>query len=306
MTIPKDAKLSVTLQTPEAYATYVNPVSRNLYKKSALNYDSALPGKFTLTELDQTPKMLQASAQDASSYILLRANNLTAGNGYLMRLTTKHEEGFPFTLNVFTNQEFRSYAYTYTSTSRDVRSDYFVLPPLYAFDDGMSVLLGSNSYNSTPSTNDLIDMSVVPLPFDYLTQMNLRSSNNSVPKATVLPVSVTKNNLSSYTVTPSPKTQELILSQGYNAGWHAYALNSKPGLIATHFPSLFGTELPHHEVNSWENGWSLIPQDATKHIVIVYTPQITESIGLGLLGVGTVVILGISLLRLKFDRKTQI
>lgn len=297
LTLPHQATIQVHIPTPDAYASYTHPIRNNLYKTTALNYDKVLPGKYSLEELETDPKRVRTTASQASSYLLLRAQNITAGNGYLVRLDSYHKQGFPFTVNIFTNQEFRNFVYTYASAEKGFHTDYFILPPLYPFDKGVSVLLGSTSYNATPTVNDLVDVTITPLPYDFLTTIKLQRKDAKRGIATRTKVEVTKKAISSYIVTPKDETRFLILSQGYHPGWQAYMITKGKSEIANRvkqsLPFLFGKRLIHRKVNSWENGWELpeekMPTEGRfgtadqlrnkRVIVITYLPQMLETLG---------------------------
>lgn len=101
-----------------------------------------------------------------------------------------------------------------------------------------------------------------------------------------------------------------VLSQGYDAGWVAYAINQNDQLsnfklqtfARTAFPWWFGRKLEHVKVNGWGNGWLLPTVDDQQtannkqQIVILFWPQYLEWGGLVLL-LATFVWLGVSVRR---------
>lgn len=279
--VEKGGTLTARILMPKDAGTYSDPIEANRFKESALNYDSSLPGSFSL-KVKSDPKRLQANASDASSYILLRANNLSTQVGYLLKTTTTHKSGFPFVLNVFTNQEFRSHIYTYSPSAKSEKVSYFILPPLYPYDNGLSFLLGSNSYNDSLSSNELVSLSATPIPYEFLTQISLVRQGVRINRATPTTITAVKKSLSRYEVTPSKTTTFITLSQGYNRGWLAYHLK-KPTTVNKLVPFLFATPLPHTKVNNWENGWTLSP-NSEGEVIIIYLPQLLEYAGLLIFG----------------------
>lgn len=299
--LEKTTTLSVKVPKLLNAFSYVTPIKKQLYKKSPLNYDTVLPGRYVREEIETDPKMLQASAQQASSYILLRATNLPASTGYFVSLSTVHKEGFPFTVNIFTNQEFRSYVYSYASDEKGQHTDHFVLPPLYPYDKGIAFLLGSNSYNSTPSTNSLIDISAYPIPYDFITKMKVQKTGTQVAPIKSTPLEVTKISLSKYIVTPNEQAPFITLSQGFDSGWQAYQLTSDTTLGRS-LPWLLGSRLEHVEVNGWANGWT-VSQNKKGPVVILYLPQYLEGLGI-LLGITSLGLFLIISLRPRLKRKS--
>jgi len=286
--VGKVGTLTARILMPKDAGTYSDPIAANRFKESALNYDSSLPGSFSL-KMKSDPKRLQANASDASSYILLRANNLSTQVGYLLKTTTTHRSGFPFVLNVFTNQEFRSHLYTFAPNAKNEQTSYFVLPPLYPYDNGLSFLLGSNSYNNSLSSNELLSLSATPIPYEFLTQISLVREGASEKQAVPTTVSAAKRSLSRYEVAPNDATTFITLSQGYNPGWMAYHLK-KPNIVSRLAPFLFATPLPHAKVNNWENGWTISP-NSKGEVIIIYLPQLLEYAGLLIFGLAGCILL---------------
>jgi hypothetical protein len=99
-------------------------------------------------------------------------------------------------------------------------------------------------------------------------------------------------NESYYEIKGITEEKTLILSQSYDKGWHAYALNSE-NLLNKLFPFIGGKELKNHVlVNNWENGWVLDSKfDKNNKIIIVYLPQYLQFIGFAGFFVAIVLIL---------------
>jgi hypothetical protein len=125
-----------------------------------------------------------------------------------------------------------------------------------------------------------------PFPSSYITHLSF-STENSLKKGDSLPpLKVTHANESSYIVENLPQNQAsmIVLSQGYDAGWHAYLQKKTTfaplSFLSNALPFLFGEKLQHSEVNNWENGWNLPAGSDTSHqVVIFYLPQLLETAG---------------------------
>lgn len=286
--IPKNSTIQAFIPKIEnSNFSQTNTISNNLYKTTPLNYDYLMPGNFYLDEKSDDGKALQTRAIDSSSYLSLHAFDLSAAYGYLMTLETKNIQQLPFTIDIFTSQDLRNYAYTYAPKSASFAQNYYVLPPLYPFDKGITTLLGTTSYNNSESANEVKNMSIYPLPYDYLTNIYLERQNTTAVKADLQTIPETKGSIYLYKI-PSLKSDGFfILAQSYHDGWKAYRIqNSESSIqnwINTAFPFIFGTEIKDHVlVNNWENGW-LLSESRVKsqesRIIIVFLPQYLEFLG---------------------------
>lgn len=265
--------------------SYVNPIENNIYKTTALNYDRYMTGPFSLEMADGEDKYLRAKANDASSYLLFRAVDLQAGSGYLLSLTTRNVKGLPFNINIFTNKDFRNYIYTYLPKTEEFRTSNYILPPIYEFDHGVNVLLGNTTYNSQEVVNDLKDLAIYSIPYEFLTNISFRSFALTTTQSTLsTPRSVQKERLYHYSIADEVITEGdmLMLSQSYHKGWKAYAIQGG-SLIDNYLPFLFGEEIKEHVViNNWANGWKL--DDRWKmvddgSIILLFLPQYLQYVG---------------------------
>jgi hypothetical protein len=277
--VKKPTQLHVEFPIIQSSYSYLNPVKNNLYKKTPLNYDRLTSGEYFLHEESSSNKYLRTGAENASSYLLFRASDLPTRNGYLARVETRNTSNFPYIVNIFTNTEFRSYVYTYASTEKDFTKNYYVLPPYYEFDTGIDILLGSSSYNNVPTINDVADILIYPIPYDYLTGIRKEPSQITItPLARSLKAH--KKDLSMYTVSElSDPNSTIVLSQAYHKGWNAYI--TPQGSLQTALPFLFGKKVTNHtKVNNWANGWILEdPISDKNHLVMVFVPQYLQYIG---------------------------
>jgi hypothetical protein len=279
LALPLDKDSTLTVTVPKIKSSYgrTDALSNNIYKTSPLNYDTLLPGEFSLTQNEDRSLSLQA--QNASSYLLFRANELNSGYGYLASITSKNDSGFPLIVNIFSNTDYRNYMYSYTNGKKAKTTEYFLLPPIYEFDQGIDILLGSTSYNSHETKNTVYDFSISPLPYTFLSGISLNTE--SLPTGTFSAAQSTKNSLTQYTVTAEPGFDTIILSQSFHPGWKAYILPKDASLFTRLLSPLLSASQPHFMVNNWENGWES-PQDGST-VILVFLPQYLQYAGFLLL-----------------------
>ena len=309
LTLIEKSIINIKIPKINSSFSFVNPISENMYKTESLNYDRLTRGSFSLKELfsEVNTKTIRTGAKEASSYLLLKGDNLDAGYGYIANIETKNIRGFPFIVNIFTNNDLRNYVYTFAPKESELNSSYYILPPLYEFDKGINILLGSSSYSRTETINDISSITIYPIPYQYLTNIYLSKQNFLFPNETFTPVDVKKQNISYYEIKARDnKSKIIVLSQSYHSGWKAYELKTENSKLKTFLntilPFFFGREIKDHVlVNNWENGWNLenytlspIPYT----LVLIYLPQYLEYLGFGFLLI-TLLIFGLK----KFDNK---
>jgi hypothetical protein len=279
---PSPTTLSIEVPKLNNNFSYISPISHNIYKKDSLNYDTIMSTSSSIKEVKGSPKYLRTTAENASSSILLRRYDLSSGMAYLLSLKTKAVSGFPFTLNAFTSKDSRNYIYSYLPKNNNFSSDYYILPPIYEFDQGLNVLLSSTSFNEHASVNDLQDISINPIPYNYITGIGLKS-NNTLDQASFSEPKEVKKSIYRYEVIPSSNEEGVVfLSQSYDPGWKAYVIDSS-NFLQKVMPALFGKPLQHLKINGWANGWQIKEADSSSKIIIIYLPQYLEYLGFALL-----------------------
>jgi len=296
-------RMTVEFSKNTGYYAYRDLLSQNLYKKTPFNYDSFLSGHYDL-ETDETDSAtkITLSARRASSYLLLQGPDLPLQYGYIVAVENKVDAGQPLTLNVFSNQGIRNYTYTHYSQTDLTDKAFYILPPAYPFDTGISVLMGTTSYTDDPSTNTISDFDIYPLPYDYISQIYLTKPGTEIQKARLeSPDYVRKNRYYSYTVNAPKEATSIQLFQSYHPGWMAYQTCTNSNIscrLQTSFPILFGEKLQHTKINGWANGWD-IPSDSSGELRIIYWPQYLEYVGF------VILIVTFSVFALFWKRKTS-
>ncbi len=292
--VPNNANIQIDLPKLDNSFVLSGLIAKNLYKKNPTTA-SNLPEmkEYHLQELPEN--ILRVYAKDAYSQFWLKIPSLISDFGYLVETETRNLSGYPFILNISTPQDNNKYAYTILDKTLEFSKNHFILPPFYAFDKGMQILLMSSSFNRIPSVNDIKDISIYPIPYEYLTSIYLKRSNasESLPYFFEKPEGVKKYNPELYTVNLGTKQHgTIVFSQSFHPGWKAYETNFQFSIFnfqfAQAFPFLFGTELKNHVlVNNWENGWTVnnqtMKQSNNETIVIAYLPQYFEYLGFLLL-----------------------
>jgi hypothetical protein len=173
------------------------------------------------------------------------------------------------------------------------------------FGQGYSVQLKNASISEQRSLNDILNLSVHPIPYRLLSQLKviddtstvqLKSTSNSDSLDVYHPNPTYYSIVLNRQLFPQQDNDVLVLSQSFDDGWKAYEIkcstDSTQCAIKKFLPFIFGTELNNHVlVNNWENGWK-IDNNTESLIVIYYLPQLLEFTGFGmLLGIPVLIIL---------------
>jgi hypothetical protein len=164
------------------------------------------------------------------------------------------------------------------SQNRDFAWDYFLVPPSDR-NSGYELFLNALSYAKVLSKTEVQKIVVLPIPYDFLSQIVSEPQIPQNPSSSTYPDFSSNQNHSYLSLTltsPPPSNSQIILNQSYSEGWLAfYFQNQKP---------IF---LPHLLINNWANGWSIHQSlgdgEQIPTIHIIFWPQILEFLGFGLL-----------------------
>lgn len=173
---------------------------------------------------------------------------------------------------------------------------YFIQPPMEKDGMGYALHFDNISVGKEKVINDLGEITINAIPYDFLTGLVLRDPNAKISPSKLIEVNIQHPNPSLYLATiEKPVLQAgnstLVLSQSYEKGWKTYRVeNGKWKLgnwVKLAFPFIFGKEIKEHVlVNNWANGWILDnsqPLTLNSQLVIIYLPQYLEFIGFFLL-----------------------
>ncbi len=282
--LSKDSKVEVTIPKINSNYSFINPLNSQIYKTVPQNFNFTSQGESKLEE-DVETRSVNLSATHASSYINLDKRDAETGIGYIASISARHQKGLPMVLNISSTKEYRSYLLTHIPETKDYSSSYFILPPVYPHDKGLSVLLGSQSFSNLESLNEVKSASLYPIPYEYLTQIYLQKANLATPKVGTKPFNSVKNSLFNYQIASVELEGSYItLSQAYDAGWKAYRMPANSG-FKLNMPFWYGEEIKDHfKVNNWQNGWKVDQIESGEIVVIYFVPQLLEYAGFVLLG----------------------
>ena len=155
-----------------------------------------------------------------------------------------------------------------------------IIPPMEQFGRGYSFHIDNVSV-SQDSQNRLERIASYPIPYNFITGINLGQDINSQNKTSGIN---SKHPNESLYIMDRPNSNTIVLSQSYDKGWKMYEVG-KDNLFAQAFPFIAGKEVKNHfTVNGWENGWEINSKiNENSKLIIVYLPQYLEYAGFALL-----------------------
>lgn len=220
----------------------------------------------------------------------LGANNCSAafwlGNlpnkyAYLISVQGRNRQGKSLLYWIENLNSRRVDAEEYLPKSNQFTTSYFIQPPMEADAVGYTLHFDNISIGSDLTVNDLGHISVIPIPFNFLSHISLRpqlAASRVVQMPSNVNFRVSHPNPSAYVVYVGDGVEVLTLSQGYSEGWQAYRGNFQ------FLAPILGERIKEHVlVNNWENGWTL--DKSAQEIVIIFLPQYLEYFGLLILPV---------------------
>lgn len=218
------------------------------YSARRMSIDQTHPGE---VELVQSPDpAIRFRTKNSSRGIAIQNESFPHTVGYVVGFTARNMKGLPLRFclkNMYSNI---CTTYDELSHSSSFVSDYFVIPP-YEYGKGLGLYLDNISYGEYESINELKEVTLYPLYYDYLTKLSTRSG--VVHRLTII-----------------------TNHQSYHQGWIAISCNWKVRRCQP---------LQHLVVNNWANGWTTnidSEPDHTEQIIVFFWPQILQFGGLGL------------------------
>lgn len=242
-----------------------------IFNANPQNADAVL----SALESDQNYVRITSKAKDTSG-ILLDLPNLNQSKGYIISVSTRNIQGIPLRICLFSLYSNLCTLYDEVSGNKEFAEDTFIVPP-YTDATGYSLRLDNIAYGNEKAINDILYVTIFPLPYNFLTQTRLETRKTEKANL-VSPHFVPYLNNTLYIVEANEQTitnSELVLWRSFNNGWLA---------INTNTMSL----LPkHHLVNNWANGWTLdqnqFKDGVTEKIVLFFWPQLLQYAGFVLL-----------------------
>ena len=210
---------------------------------------------FYLNQISFNPKSLdfnpnkQFNTLNKTDSYNLNLLNLPHSFGYILAIKSQYISGIPLRLCLQNEYSFLCSIEDEVNKNKTSNWDYFLIPST-GENIGYNLSISNVSYGNFPSKSTLEQISVIPIPFNLLSQIKSETPN------------INTNNNSWF-----------ILNQSYNKFWIAFYFD--------HFKPVF---LQNHILyNNWANAWSIPSSyDLSSKIYILFWPQIFEFIGIGL------------------------
>jgi len=299
-------KLTIVIPKISGYYSYNTNFSGDPKEIKSTNCGMDTVGLSLISSVyNDSTKYLRLSNTNSSRCLIFDLPEFTHKISYIFSLDTRNVEGnsLLFSLINKTNQTTDIEAFLPKTNQNNIFN--FIQPPMNEFGQGYSVQLKNASISEQRSLNDILNLSVHPIPYRLLSQLKviddtstvqLKSTSNSDSLDVYHPNPTYYSIVLNRQLFPQQDNDVLVLSQSFDDGWKAYEIkcstDSTQCAIKKFLPFIFGTELNNHVlVNNWENGWK-IDNNTESLIVIYYLPQLLEFTGFGmLLGIPVLIIL---------------
>jgi len=267
----------------DSYESFEKSSSRDLISQIK-NCDNFNKGPFSSS---LKGRLLELKSQNASPCISFYMPTLSHNQGYVLFINSINIQGR--SLHTWLLNENEKFSLIDTYLGKEATST-FIIPPQENFGRAYSLHFDNISITNEKTINDLGNISLYPIPYNFLTSIRINNSKTMVVNNQLLKQNIYVNhpNEAYYEVKGITGVKTLILSQSYNEGWHAYASKGE-NIFNKLFPFLGAAELKNHVlVNNWENGWILEHPAVSSQpsvVIIVFLPQYLEYIGF-LLSIG--------------------
>jgi len=277
-------ELKVIIPKVEGYfSAKIDPPS-DLKVQTPKNCKKASKGKIENQIVEEgQKKFLRLTALDANNCSAgFWLANLTNHLSFLVSVKSRHLQGKPLLFWLENLTVRRADIETYLPQNSDLATSYFIQPPAQSDALGYALHFDNISIGQEKSVNDLSEIRVYPLSFDFLTNLKLLKNPASSPSQTKPLENVYHPNPSFYLIKPNKTIGSgkiLVLSQAFDHGWLAYQTTNWLSKILP----FFGQKLENHVlVNNWANGWFL-EEKTENSIAIIFWPQYLEFLGLTIL-----------------------
>ncbi|MFA5828632.1 MAG: hypothetical protein WC841_04740 [Candidatus Shapirobacteria bacterium] len=234
--------------------------------------------QFTPQWLDCTGFTSVVTAVNTETSEYYSCGNLETKNAYLLKIKTTNISGRPFNITVFSSQDNKIYIDSKINPNLSV--NYFFLPPIYEFDNGIGINFRSLSLSDTASVNQVESAQISVVPWNYL--ITPTSNPSVISRPTVSIPKVHHPNQSFYKISlDKPRSDStLFLAQSFHPGWLAFYFKCTGKPVCLPYPIF----LPHLLINNWANGWQLQVTDYRLPVTIYvfFWPQLLQFLGFGL------------------------
>jgi len=219
--------------------------------------------------------------------------------GYVLRFRGENLSGR--SVKFFLNNNFTRRNDLEHKLGRGEFDESYIILPRTDENGKYDLTLEVRSFGSEVSKNHLEKIDLVPIPFNYLTSINLIPKEDVRFENDIQIIDSKKDSTTHYYASINAESDAIVaLSQSYEDGWKAYFVNNdcvEEAGVRCVLSGLFGKPLEHTRLNSWENAWKT---PTGKHqVVFVYTPIYYAYLGYAVF----VVIFGGLIIKLIVDKR---
>lgn len=194
-------------------------------------------------------------------------NNLSHSQSYIISFESRNIKNKSLLFWLENNDLRKADMEVYLAPKTNLTKYYFIQPPMDPFGTGYTLHFDNWSFNKDYSINDLGEITVYPIPYNFLINLSLTKDIKN-GKLTNIPSSHSLQYL--YTAKLTSGQKDLILYQSYDPGWQAF-----------YFKDIFHIQrVPEHVlINNWANGWKI---NSPGTVIIIFLPQLLEFLGFGI------------------------
>lgn len=251
----------------------VNPSNITPISFSGLNLFSSDLGKFNhSSEIVNIDNKISLFSQNTTNSINIPLKNLSHSFGYILAIKSQYVTGIPIRICLKNNYSDKCLFEDEISKNKQEQWNYFIIP---SFDNNTDYNLELNSISQSKflSQSVISQVSIIPLPYQYLSQIYYFDfSPESLSNSSKRDLSYKQTGTFLYKIKSNQDlNHQVILSQAYNSGWVAFYFNGiRPIFLKNHFL-----------VNNWANGWEITSKISKSplNIYIFFWPQIFEFLG---------------------------
>ena len=226
------------------------------------------------------PYVRITSQSKTASGALIDLSALPQSRGYIIGINSRNIRGIPLRTCLFSLYSNVCSFIDEVSENKEFTEDTFIVPP-YGAGMGYSLRMDNITYGGEETVNDIREVTIFPIPFNFLSQAYVASSDvvqtglvEAAPRA-YLNHAVYRVQIAAPRAAPNA-VSSLVLWKSFNAGWLAFDLDAR-----TFLPS-------HYPINNWANGWT---NGNATDILIFFWPQMLEYAGIIFIGLALIFIL---------------
>ena len=254
-------------ETPIVYNSY-----NDSYFLTPQNNDCGENTSDLSQQIPTQDRTLKLISNNSDNCYIIPLSDLSQSKAYLISIAHKHLKGKPLQFSIMNQDSRKADIDVNLSKFKDFSVDYFIIPPGKKDGFGYNLFFNNKSIGLYATENELGDIQVYEIPYNYLTTLTF--SNRS----------------------ESRYNQTVAYFYSYHKEFKAYAVK-KNALMGEIFPFVSGVQLKnHYRVNNWANGWEVdctVTDCKNSNFVVIFWPQYFQfaGFGIGLLTFGGIIIL---------------